>query len=26
MYRNEEDGEISYDWNMSILKEDIDCL
>lgn len=24
IYKNEEEGEISYDWNMSILKEDMD--
>lgn len=24
VYKNDDDGEISYDWNMSILKEDID--
>ena len=24
VYRNDDDGEISYDWNMSILQEDID--
>lgn len=24
IYKNEDDGEISYDWNMSILSEDIE--
>ena len=24
VYKNSDDGEISYDWNMSILQEDID--
>ena len=24
MYKNSDDGEISYDWNMSILQEDIE--
>ncbi len=24
VYKNDDDGEISYDWNMSILQEDID--
>ena len=24
VYRNDDDGEISYDWNMSILQDDID--
>lgn len=24
IYKNNDDGEISYDWNMSILAEDID--
>lgn len=24
VYKNNDEGEISYDWNMSILKEDLD--
>ena len=24
VYKNSDDGEISYDWNMSILQEDIE--
>ncbi len=24
IYKNDDDGEISYDWNMSILPEDIE--
>ncbi len=24
IYKDEDDGEISYDWNMSILKDDLD--
>ena len=24
IYKNDDDGEISYDWNMSILAEDIE--
>ena len=24
IYKNDDDGEISYDWNMSILSEDIE--
>jgi len=24
VYKNDDEGEISYDWNMSILKEDMD--
>lgn len=24
VYKNDDEGEISYDWNMSILKEDLD--
>ena len=24
VYKNDDDGEISYDWNMSILQDDID--
>lgn len=24
VYKNTDDGEISYDWNMSILSEDLD--
>ncbi len=24
IYKNNDDGEISYDWNMSILKEDLE--
>ncbi len=24
IYKNNDDGEISYDWNMSILQEDIE--
>ncbi|MBE6455391.1 MAG: DUF3126 family protein [Alphaproteobacteria bacterium] len=24
VYKNDDDGEISYDWNMSILPEDIE--
>ncbi len=24
VYKNDEEGEISYDWNMSILSEDIE--
>ena len=24
IYKNSDDGEISYDWNMSILQEDIE--
>ena len=24
IYKNDDDGEISYDWNMSILTEDIE--
>lgn len=24
VYKNEDDGEISYDWNMSILEEDLE--
>lgn len=24
VYKNDDDGEISYDWNMSILAEDIE--
>lgn len=26
VYKNNDDGEISYDWNMSILPEDIDSF
>lgn len=24
VYKNDDDGEVSYDWNMSILSEDIE--